>query len=111
MSKEATFLQAGKVINWTNSTEANVAVGEVIPLTSIVAVAVTNIPIGAIGAVSLEGIYQMPADKTTTFAVGDKLYWDATAGNLTKTDTANVYAGICVEPKNNSTETALVKLG
>ncbi|WP_286978902.1 DUF2190 family protein [Aminobacterium sp. UBA5514] len=111
MSKEAVYLQEGKVIDWKNDTTSNVLVGEVIPFKNIVGIAVTNIAIGDVGAVSISGVYQMPAVKTTAFEVGDKLYWNDTANQLTATATDNTYAGICVEPKNSATEIALIKLG
>lgn len=109
MAKEAIFIQPGTVINYTAG--ANIAVGEIVPLVNCVGVAQTDIAKDEVGAVAITGVYEAAAVNNAAFAVGDKLYWDDTAGKLTKTDTSNTYAGICVAVKAQSGTTGLVKIG
>ncbi|MDD4599627.1 hypothetical protein SDC9_04145 [bioreactor metagenome] len=109
MAKEATFIQGGAVIDYTAA--ADIVVGQVIPLVSCVGVAQTDITNGAVGAVAITGVYECAAVTTAAFAVGDVLYWDDTNSVLTKTDTSNTKAGICVATKLQAGATARVKIG
>lgn len=111
MAKEAIFVQDGAVIDWINGTAADIAVGDVVPLTACVGVALGDIPNGAVGSVKLTGVWEMPKAAGTAFAVGDKLYWDTAASNLTKTDTATIPAGICVEAVAEVATVAKIKIG
>lgn len=109
MAKEATFIQGGNVIDYTAA--ANIAYGAVIPLTTCVGVALEDIANGATGSVTITGVFETAAVNTAAFAVGDKLYWDDTANTLTKTDTGNTPAGVCVAAKAAAGTTARVKIG
>lgn len=111
MAKEAIFVQDGAVIDWENGTEADVAVGKVVPLTTCVGVALGDIADGAIGSVKLTGVWEMTKVADVAFAAGDQLYWDATNACLTKTATDNTPAGVCVAAAAADAGTALVKIG
>ena len=49
---------------------------------------------GQKAVIALRGIFSgLPKATGTAWTTGDKLYYDATAGNLTKTSSGNTYAG------------------
>lgn len=96
----ATKIQDGNVIDWENGTGADVAVGDVIDLTSRIGVALTDIANTETGAVDLEGVYEIVATTATQFVVGDAVYWDGTALTKTNTDTP---AGTAVTAKAAAT--------
>lgn len=105
----ARFIQPGKIINYSNTTGADIAYGSEVVLASRIGVAESKIPAGTMGAVSLEGVYEMEAETTAAFAVGQKLCWDVANHRLTATE-GDVAAGIAVEAKAETASVALVKL-
>lgn len=113
MSRQAVPVQAGKVINYLNPSEAaaDITVGDVVGLVSMCGIAEANIPKGAIGAVTLEGVWEVPAVTNAAFLVGDVVYWNASSGYVTKTATNNVFFGIVVEAKGTTAAKAKVMLG
>lgn len=108
---KGTYIQKGKTIDYKNGGAAAIEYKEVIPLVTRIGIAGENITVGATGSVETEGVYELPAVNDTAFAVGDQLYWDATAGKLTKTSEANTPAGWCVEVKAQAGALAKVKIG
>lgn len=94
----ATKIQDGNVIDYTAT--ADISVGDVIDLTSRIGVALTDIADTEVGAVDLEGVYELTATTATAFSVGDAVYWDGSA--LTKTDT-DTPAGMAVTAKASAT--------
>lgn len=109
MAKATSFVQKGESIDWTNSTGADIGYRDVIPLGGRIFIAGENIANGATGTIQSEGVWELPADNTTAFVVGDVLYWDAAANQLTKT--AGTYkAGYCTAPKVQSDTVAWAKI-
>lgn len=108
---KGTYIQKGEIIDYTNSSGAAIGYGDVVPLVSRIGIAAENIPIGITGSLKTEGIYELPAVNNAAFAVGDPLYWDGAAGNLTKTATGTILAGWCVEAKATATTVGKVKIG
>lgn len=111
MSRQAVPVQAGRVINYTNSSDADITVGDVVGLVSMCGIAETNIPKGSMGAVVLEGVWEVKAVTNASFAVGDVVYWNTENGYATKTSTSNVFFGIVVEAKGAAVALAKVMLG
>ena len=111
MSRQAVPVQAGRVINYLNSTDADITVGDVVGLVSMCGIAETNIPKGQTGAVVLEGVWEVPAVSNAAFSVGDVVYWNASNNYATKTGTNNVFLGIVVEEKGSTATKAKVMLG
>lgn len=110
MAKQATYIQKGDTIDYTNSGNAAIAYGDVIPATNCVLIAAENIAVGATGGADAVGVFELAAVNNAAFAVGDKLYWDATNKVLTKTSAGNTPAGICVATKAQTSATGKVKL-
>ncbi|MFO7153945.1 MAG: DUF2190 family protein [Caldicoprobacter oshimai] len=105
------YIQKGEIIDYVNNGSADIAYGEVVPLVSRIGVAAENIPVGAIGGVRTEGVFELPAVNDTEFNVGDQLYWDTAAGKLTKNSSGTIPAGWCVEAKATNGDVAKVKIG
>jgi predicted RecA/RadA family phage recombinase len=105
----ATYVKKGSVVEWTNGTGSAVAAWEIVTVGSRIAVAGDAIANGASGNLFLEGVFSMAAVNDAAFAIGDQLYWDASANKLTKVATA-YFAGMCVAAKGETDTTAKVKL-
>lgn len=89
-------VQNGKVLDFTNGTGAKILGGSLVIFGALIGVAVADIEIGATGAVDLHGVFEFPK-ATGAIGQGDKVYWDATAGNVTKTATSNTVFGAAAE--------------
>lgn len=109
MSKEATFIQTGDVIQYTAG--ADVAVGEVVSFPDFVGVAATAIADGATGSVNLTGVYEMAAENDTAWAIGDIVYWNESASKLTKTAAGMIPAGVAWAAKAQTAAVGYVRLG
>lgn len=105
----ARYIQDGKIINYLNSSAAQINFGDVLTLSSRIGVASVDIPVQTVGAVELEGVFEMNAETTAAFAVGQTVYWDAANKRVTATSGA-VVAGMVIEPKALAGASALVKL-
>lgn len=107
---KGTFVQEGRTLDFTNGTAADIGYRDVIPAGGRIFIAGEDIKIGATGSVYAHGVWELPADNTVAFALGDTLYWDDAAGKLTKT--AGTYAaGFAAAPKAQAEATALVNIG
>ena len=105
---KAIYIQRGEVIDFKNSTENNVVTGDVVVLGARVGVATVDIPVGATGAVSVQGVYEIDAETTAAFNVGQKIYF--ADGKLTATS-GSVEAGFAVAPKLAANGKARIKIG
>ncbi len=103
-------VQKGKVMPWTNGTEAAVVSGEVVVVGTLVGVALGDIAIGVTGELALEEVWEVAKEAPLVIAQGDVVYWDATAGEIDKTAT-NVLAGKAFAAAASAATTVLVKLG
>jgi predicted RecA/RadA family phage recombinase len=106
----ATYIQEGEVLDFVNGSGSDIAYKEVVVLSSGIAVAGESIANGATGSLRVCGVFEIAAIATAAFAVGDKLFWDASAGKLTNVSSGNTPAGYCVEAKASDGATAKVKL-
>ncbi len=108
---KGTFIQNGKVIDWTNGTGSDVAYHDVVPLTNRIGIADEAISNTDTGSLAVTGVWELPAVNNAAFAVDDAVYWDVSAGKLTKTSTDNIAAGWCVAAKAETGTTAKIKIG
>ncbi len=106
----ASYVQPGRIINYTNTGSSEIAYGEVVILTEIIGVATISIPAGVTGTIEITGVYQLPTETTAAFTVGQTVYWDGSKAIATKPETDVVIAGRVVVPKAQSSATALIKL-
>ncbi len=104
------FKQVGESIDYTNSGSEAIAYGDVVALTDCIGVAECDIAAGALGTLSLCGVYELPA-ATAALTVGQKVYWDVTNSNVTAVSTDNIPCGIVIAAKAESVLAADVKIG
>lgn len=104
------YIQKGETIDYRNSGLLPIQYNQVVNLTTRIGIADEAIAVGAVGSVCVTGVYELPAINTAAFAVGETLYWDPIAGNLTNVGVNNVPAGWAIEPKLLASTTASVKL-
>lgn len=109
----ANYIQEGRVINYRNDGADDIKYGDPVVLTEIIGVATIEIPVGSLGTVELGGVYEIEAETTAAFAVGQEIYWDDENKCLTatKADTGAIRAGRITEAKAQSSAAACVKLG
>jgi predicted RecA/RadA family phage recombinase len=79
----ATLIQEGAKIDYTP--ELAVAAGDVVVLGDLVGVASLDIPAGHLGALQVEGVFEMPK-AAEAIEAGTKVYWDETSGQVTTED-------------------------
>lgn len=101
------FIQTGKTIDYINGGGADVEYGDVVAISARIGIAAENIAVGATGALNVSGVYELPADNTAAFSIGDEVYWDG--AKLTKT-AGGVVAGWITEPKAQAGAVARVKI-
>lgn len=106
MSKQAAYIQKGNNIVYTAG--ADIAYGDVVPLTGGVGVAAEDIANGTAGTIAIDGVFEMTAINTAAFTAGQQLFWDDSANKMTNVGAGNTPAGMCVAAKAETGTTALV---
>lgn len=101
------YVQPGNVIPVTLA--ANINSGDAMVIGSVVGVATCSGVTGQTVNFSLEGVYELPK-ASGAVTIGDVLYWDAVANNLTTTSAGNTEAGICFEAAASAASTVKIKL-
>ena len=93
---KASYVQKGDTIDYTNASETAIEYHDVVVIGSLVGVALEPITKGSTGAVGIVGVYALPTD-AGDIAAGDPVYWDASAGKATKTNSGSLaLAGVAV---------------
>ncbi len=88
---------------------AEVEAGDIIVSNGNVLVAINDALANVINSYVYLGKAIMPKVTGTSFAPGDRCYWDASAGKMTKVTVATTLAGICLEAAGTSaTEIVMV---
>ena len=104
----AIFYQTGDVIDYT-AAEA-LSFGDVVDLSTRIGVAGADIAKDAAGPVQVTGVYRIPK-ASGAVTVGQALYWDNSAKNITTTADSNTPAGWAVAPAASEDSDVLVKIG
>jgi predicted RecA/RadA family phage recombinase len=84
--------------------------GDVVIVGSIVGIAAGDAAIGADLDICVGGIYDLGKVSALAIAIGDKVYFDATAGLVNKTASGNTLLGVAVAAAANPSATARVRL-
>lgn len=105
----ATPYKNGEVLDFLNNTGSPLALNEIIPLGSRIAIARDAIAVDASGILALEGIWILPSVTNAAFAIGDPLYWDDSAKVITGISTA-YFAGMAAAAKATTAALAYVEL-
>ena len=111
MAKVNSFIQKGDKLDYTNSTGTDIGYLDIVVVNNKVYIASAAIANGATGILEATGVWEFPAVATTAFSFGDKIYYDATAGNVNKTASGNSYCGLAVAAKASSGTSAWVNIG
>jgi predicted RecA/RadA family phage recombinase len=107
---QATQIQKGRTISYTNGGAADIKYGDVIDLDTRIAIAAEDIAIGATGSASVEDVYELPAIDTAAFTQGQTVYWDPVAKKVTDVGEGLTRAGWCIVGKLQAGTTAQVKI-
>lgn len=75
----ASYVANGDLLDYTAGASA-VAGGEVVVIGSLVGVAPRTIAANALGALSVDGVWEMPCASGATGAQGSEIRWYATSG-------------------------------
>jgi predicted RecA/RadA family phage recombinase len=104
------YIAAGRVMDYTNGTLALIPSGSVAVVGGVAGIAVTDIAVGDVGAVNMDGAYQLPQSGFTGVQ-GQRVYWDTTAGNVTATGSATtVFLGVLYYACAHGDATCVVNL-
>jgi predicted RecA/RadA family phage recombinase len=107
----ASYVYKGDRIDYKNTGAAAIAYGDVVVAGDLVGVALNNIAVNDTGVILTEGVFEIAAKATDTFAVGAKVYYDTTNKQVTSTTTDMTLIGYATEAKAVSAATAVVRLG
>ena len=73
---KATFCQRGETLDYKNATNQTSPAGSILEIGTIIGVAAADIEPGAIGAVHVTGVFEMPKTDETEIAMGAAVYFD-----------------------------------
>ena len=102
------YVQSGNTL--TFPAPADVLSGGVVIAGSIVGVANGDAASGASVDVDVTGVFTLPKVEALAIAVGDAVYWDATAGLANKTASGNTKLGAAVAAAANPSASVSVRL-
>jgi predicted RecA/RadA family phage recombinase len=106
----AQFIHDGKSIDYTPG--ADVSAGDVVVQNDLIGIAKFDIATGALGALAVTGVFDMPKATGSAIDVGEKVYWDA-GGSVATTNPAagaNKSLGKTVAAAGDDDETVRVRL-
>ena len=89
------FVQPGQTVTLT--APAALASGEAFVVGAIFAVATDAAANGAEVEAARQGVFDLPKATGAAWVQGDRLYWDNTAKNVTKTATSNTFIGAALK--------------
>jgi len=105
------FVQEGNTLDYTNSTSSAISAGDVVVLGNKVGIAATDIPIGAKGAVKMNGVFEVLKDEAAVFTQGATVYYDTINDEMVAESGDNtVVAGYAAYAASVNSTTVYVKL-
>ncbi|WP_421921599.1 capsid cement protein [Marinobacter salarius] len=109
------YSQKGEVIDFTNGTGSDIASGEVVVVGNLVGVAITDIADTEIGAVGIEGVWELPKVSAAVIGAGETVNWDDSVSafddNQATPATDDLTGGcVAVAAAGNGDTTVLVKI-
>lgn len=91
----AVFVQQGAAIDY--KPDVDLPAGSVVVQGDLVGITKHDIKAGQLGAVSVEGVFEVTKDPTASISAGAKLYWDATNNQAVTVATGNKLLGKAIE--------------
>ncbi len=107
MEKTANYIQRGETIDYLNTAEELIPANTVVVLGSRIGVAGGEIPAGALGALHMVGVFEIPKKAGVVLAAGDEIVFTNENGIDKATDKPMGYA---VKASGADEATAIVKL-
>jgi predicted RecA/RadA family phage recombinase len=106
------FKQPGNTLDYTPS--ADVAAGDILVVGNCIAIAPTDIAANEMGAVDVEGVFEVPKATGTAWNLGDSVDYDVSATNFGKGITPATgdvtKAAVCAKAAAAADATAWIKL-
>jgi predicted RecA/RadA family phage recombinase len=107
----ANFVQESDRINYLNTGDTTIVRGDVVIDGSLVGVALGSIAPGELGVVKTDGVWDVDASSTATFAVGATVYFDKSDKQCVAATTDDtITLGCAVEEKTAGATIVQVKL-
>lgn len=100
----------GKVIDFENKGAAVVS-GQLVKIGDLFGVAEVDIPQNGVGAVALEGVFEVPCELSGEVAQGTKLYFKDAEKKVTETASGNTFCGVCFKKAASGDKTILLRIG
>lgn len=108
----AEYIQRGEALDFPNTTEATIPVGAVIEMGTRIGVAGDDILPGQVGTVHVMGVFRFPKAESKAPKMGDALYYDKTAKNITtESGETTLPAGYAAAAAAETDTTVLVNIG
>jgi len=107
--KKAEYWQRGESIDYLNTGSADIPAASVVVFGGKIGIAGTDIPVGELGSLHMEGVYRIPKKASIALAAGDNVKYTDTDG-IEKAGSGDAVVGYAVEASAASDTTALVKL-
>lgn len=107
----ASYIQVGDSLNYANKSGSVIAAGDVVKLAERYSVAAADIAVGAVGVVTVDGVFEMPAESTAVFAMGAAVCWDDSAKCVVAKTDGKPVLGWAVVDKAAGAPLAYIKLG
>ena len=106
------YVQPGEQITWTNGTGSAVSSGDVVVVgNQQLGIALGDIASTASGTVALDGVYDLAKNTSDAVTAAQKLWWDASAGEVINAPAKNAYfIGYATESALAATTTVNVLL-
>ena len=102
------YVQHGKTI--TLVAPYGVTSGDGLLVGAIFGVATASAAIGEAVEAALVGVFDLKKVASQAWAVGDKVYWDNTAKETTKTATSNTLIGVAIDAVGNGASDTVGRL-
>lgn len=104
------YILSGEVLDYTNTTGADLASGAPVLVGARLGIALVNIPNGGNGSVRMRGVFTVAKLGTDTPAQGALLYWDNANKRLTTTSAGNTQAGYAAKAAGNGATTVEISI-
>ncbi|TWU39327.1 DUF2190 family protein [Novipirellula artificiosorum] len=104
----AEFVQQGAAVDYTPTEDT--PAGTVVVQGDLVGITKHDIKANVLGAVSVEGVFDVVKDSAAAIGAGTKLYWDSTNSQVATTATGNKLLGKATHDAATGTETVRTRL-
>jgi len=86
------YIKSGETVDYVNGTGAAISSGDPVVIgNQQMGIALVDIAISGTGAVAKDGVFSLPKNTSDAIVQGQKLWWDATAGEVINSPALNAY--------------------